>query len=264
MTALAASPLIWLALAAFGGTLVLSGRDEGNADVRQRLFAVGRRMLRWGLVPVAVILMLPGPTDEMRTALIAALLVVGGWFVTFLFQQEERAGDQIDLMIAIRAEAWVFLNDLRQNAETDHARGVLAELESSGGKAAAFFPQPAPPLVFEANAGHVARLPSEVVDEVVQFYSLLGAVRQFALELREPLFLARPQAVRRHAYVTYFKNYRDLGDLADAAVVSLNRAIGVPSPEATGQPAPIPAINIPDRGQSAPAAKVSDVADRKP
>ena len=260
MTALAASPLIWLALAAFGGTLVLSGRDEGNADVRQRLFAVGRRMLRWGLVPVAVILMLPGPTDEMRTALIAALLVVGGWFVTFLFQQEERAGDQIDLMIAIRAEAWVFLNDLRRNAGGDPAGRLEAEIAAAADPEAVvpFFPQPGPPLVFEANAGQVARLPSEVVDEVVQFYSLLGAVRQFAVELRNPIFLARPVATRLQAYLHYFKSNRDLADLAFAAVAALNAATGT---DGTVLPE---VVNTSGQDRSDPAAEALVAVERKP
>lgn len=261
------APLIWLAMAA-GGVMLVIPPGGGNADLHRRLLAVALRMLRWGLLPAAVILSAPGIGDDMRTALIAALLVVAGWFATFLFQQEERAADQIDLMIAMRAEVWVFLNDLRRNAAADPARATLAELaaaEAKGAPVAPFFPQPGPALVFEVNASQVARLPSDVVDEVVQFYSLLGAVRQFALELREPVFLARPLPVRRQAYLTYFKSYADLGDLANAAVIALNRGIGVPNPEATGlPPATAAGVSRPDQARSDLPEAVSDVSDRKP
>ena len=71
-----------------------------------------------------------------------------------------------------------------------------------------------------------------------------GCCRQFALELRDPVFLARPLTARRHACTNYFNSNRDLAILARDAVVSLNRAIGVPSPEGLGA-----AVNTPDQAR---------------
>jgi hypothetical protein len=253
---LLAQPLLWLALATTGAFFALSGPSGESPDVRARLLAVARPVLRWVVVIFAVLLAAPGMGEDFRAALIAALLVVAGWFVTFLFQQEERAADQIDLMLALRAEVWVFLNDLQRNVRNDPEARLAAELDATP-DAAPFFPQPGPAIVFEANAAQIARLPHGTVDEVVQFYSVLAGVRQFAAELREPVFLSRPAVNRRLAYGQFLKNLVDLTVLADAAVAALNRALG----EGFGADTD---LNRTDPSRSDPAAAVSAASERIP
>ena len=254
-------PFFWLALGTIGAVLGLSRRGVGNPDLRLRLLGVARRVLRWGLVPALCILVAPGLTEDMRTALIAALVVFAGWFVTFLFQQEDRATDQIDLMLALRSEIWVFFNDLTRNVVQEPEQETMAELEADP-TAVPFFPLPGPALVFDANAAQIARLPSEAVDEVVQFYILLGSTRQFAEELRHPVFLGRPLSARNKAYKTYFKNYDYLIVLARAALVALNTALGVPEPDKI--PNAAAPVNRPGRGRSDPPEGALDVSVHKP
>lgn len=224
-------PWLWGMLAGAGAAVVLSDAlSGGRSAARARLLAASRPVLPWTALAVGAAVTAPGVGDDLRAVLVSTFLAVSGWVVTFLYQLDERETDQGDLMVALRAEIWVFFNDLTRNARADVEAEVLAEAAARP-EAVVFFPQPIPPVVFDANADQVARLPSEAVDEVVQFYSLLHASRQFAAELREPQFIARPQAARLAAYRAYFKSQRDLAVLARTAVVALNAALGLPPPE---------------------------------
>jgi hypothetical protein len=230
VTGVLSQPGIWAALVLAGAALVLAGVGSGGSAARARLAGVARPVLPWVALASLGVLLWPGVGEDLRIGLVGAILAVAGWFVTFLFQLDERETDQGDLMVALRAEIWVFYNDLTRNARPGAEAEALADAERTP-SAVLFFPQPGPPVVFDANAAAVARLPSEAVDEVVQFYSLLHATRQFALELREPAFTARPQAARLAAYRTYMKAQDDLSVLAANAIVALNAALGLPAPE---------------------------------
>ncbi len=231
MSEVLAQPGVWAALALAGAAVLLAAVAlRGTSAARARLAAVALPVLPWVGLAVLASAVLPWISDDLRIGLVGAILAVAGWFVTFLFQLDERETDQGDLMVALRAEIWIFLNDLSRNARADVETEVLAEVARDPA-ALVFFPQPGPPVVFDANAGQIARLPSDAVDEVVQFYGLLHAARQFALELRDPLFKARPAAARIAAYRDYFKSQRDLATLAARAIEALNAAMGLPAPE---------------------------------
>ncbi len=241
MSGILAQTQFWVALALTGAAAVLAGVASRRSRSLARLWVVATPVLVWTALAVLGVFIWPGTSENLRLGIVGAILVVAGWFVTFLFQLDERETDQGDLMVALRAEIWVFLSDLTRNARQDIEARVVAEAAGDP-RAVIFFPQPGPPVVFDANAGQIARLPSEAVDEVVQFYSVLHAARQFALELREAHFVARPQSARIAAYRDYFKGQRDLVVLARRAVVALNAALGLPPPEDV--------VSTPDPGRS--------------
>ncbi len=237
MSAALAHPLVWAALAALGAIVILWPRGDGplRASVRERLAPVARMVAFWLIGPVLIVLVAPGLTDDMRGILIAALLAVASWFVTFLFQQEELAADQGDLMIALRAEIWVYLLALRREGSAVHARMVdarIAEALAAGHDYTHFIPIPGEPVVFEAVASRIDRLPTAPVDRIIQFYSLIADIRSFAADLRSDAFAALPLNRRRWAYAHYYDMRSTLEALATVAIHDINVALGVKTPDA--------------------------------
>jgi hypothetical protein len=254
LNTLAGSGLFWTAMALSGLCLIAQGRLPAVAG-QNRLRALARVALQVAVVfwPVfAAVLLWPGAEPDIKGLLGAAVLGASGWLVTHLRALKERDEDALDLMDALRAEIWVHLNDLVRNS-----RPLPDDVSVSAG--APYATLPAPSVVFAATAPQVARLPSGVIDAVVQFYILLETVRQFALDLRNPAFADRPAEVRVDAYRTYVKNRRDLTVLARSAVVELNRALGVPDPENL----PLE-VNTADRAPRDPGAEASDANGRSP
>ncbi len=72
-----------------------------------------------------------------------------------------------------------------------------------------------------------------------------------ALELRAPVFTARPAAARIGAYEVYFKAAGDLADVGRAAVVALNRRTGLPPPVWDDVSTPGPARSGPAEADAA-------------
>lgn len=115
---------------------------------RRLLRTYWRVILRAGpLLPIIAAVIVWGWTttvsadDGLRPAIIAAIVVATGWFVTFFFQEfrkeDARADDQEDLLLALRAEIWIYLWTLRRGdtivqfyAALSDARRFVEEMQS--------------------------------------------------------------------------------------------------------------------------------------
>jgi hypothetical protein len=258
--AITASAWFWASFAISGCCIAALPLLEERID-ESRIRSLARFALEIApvLIPVvAVLLLAPGLSDDIKGLLIAACFAAYGWFVTNLQASKERAADNDDLLEALRAEIWVQLNDLSRNSHTSTADEVASS------SAAQFFSQPGPPVVFEAVAAQISRLPGKVVDEVVQYYSLLATLRQNAAEMRDPVFLARPPRVRQRAYRVYMENLGVLATLAEAAIRAINRALNVPDPDRIDLAGENGAVSRPDRARSGLSASASDANGRLP
>jgi len=235
-----------------------------------RLIRIPLRLLLSAL-PVVFLMAVPGVAVlsadsldlSLRQALIAGLAVATGWFVTFVFQEDARASDRVDLMIALRAEIWITLRTLR-NADTPNYRDNLQQRLDEAAKRnedyAPFITRPGPPLVFAELGRDIRLLPSEVVDPVIQFYSLMADLDRFAEDLRSAEFRSLELARRRPAYLDYYETRAALERYAEEAILALNRAMRIDNP---ARDLRLAGISSPAADRSGPGS-AGDVSDRKP
>lgn len=234
-----AATILWQGVLALGlwALVVLTVGRGGQVDRLGRMAVIAAPVLILAVTGGGLVFADDIVAQPLRPALIAALVVVTGWFVTFLFQEtrqaDERRSDQIDLMTALRAEIWIFVANFNR-ADTEAALEDLSErLDAALAGQVEYRPfltLDAEPVIFDALAGQVQRLPSEIVDPVIQFYSLLTDVRQFALDLREPSFTDLPLGRREQAYRDYFEMRLTLGRLGNQAIYAINCAMRIDNP----------------------------------
>ena len=234
-----AATILWQGVLALGlwALVVLAAGRSGQVDRLGRMAVIAAPVLILAVTGGGLVFADDIVAETLRPALIAALVVVTGWFVTFLFQEtrqaEERRSDQVDLMTALRAEIWIFVANFNR-ADTEAALEDLStrldQALHDGADYLPFLTLDAEPVIFDALAGQVQRLPGEIVDPVIQFYSLLTDVRQFALDLREPSFTGLPLARRDRAYRDYFEMRLTLGRLGNQAIYAINCAMQIDRP----------------------------------
>jgi hypothetical protein len=225
------SPVPWVVLFVVGSLIVLRATPLAETvAVLLRLLAIA---LPVGLVfsaPIAFVVNSNPIPDTLRPALIAALVVVSGWVVTFLFQELGRSQDQTDLMLALRAEIHVIRGQVDPNETRDYLERLRADFSTaraSGEDHRPFVTMPPDATVFEGVVGQITRLPSDTVDEVIQVYSLLSDIRVFANDLRSTEFSALPMDRREIALCDFFETRIVLSELADTALRSLDLAMGL-------------------------------------
>jgi hypothetical protein len=227
----ASSTIFWLAVGVTGVLIALRGTPLAETvSVLVRLLGIALPVGLVFAVPISFALNATSLPDPLRPGLLAALVVVAGWIVTFLFQELGRSQDQTDLMLALRAEIFV----IREQIDPDQTRSYLdrlrQEFAAARNSATDFRPfvtMPPDATVFDGVVGQVTRLPSETVDEVIQFYSLLSDVKVFATDLRSNEFQALATDRREMALCDYVETRIRLAEIADEALDSLNKAIGL-------------------------------------
>lgn len=231
MQHLAASPVLWVTLGAIGILLMLRATRLGETvSVLGRLFFIAFPVVVAFSAPFAAVLLSDPIPEPLRPALLAALVVVAGWIVTFLFQELGRSQDQTDLMLALRAEIFIIrdqIDPITTRGYLDQVVAQFAQAQQDGVSFRPFVTMPANPTVFEGVAPQITRLPSEVVDDVIQFYSLLSDLKVFATDLRSDAFSSLPPHRAEQAYVDYYETRLVLASIADTALKSLDLAIGL-------------------------------------
>lgn len=234
MTGLLASVWFWLACAAGGVCVLMAGLFPPPRESRVRSLLDFALRVGGPVLPlIAVVLLAPGLQAETKGLLAPALLGAAGWLVTYLQNLDARDRDQIDMMQALRAEVGVILRAQQGRDPQDFARRLDAEIEAAVARGVdyqPFFPMPSTPVVFDALSDRVERLPSEVVERVIQFYTLLADLRRLAEDLRTDAFLRLPLARRRNAHAHYFQMLGTLRALATATIYEINVEMGLNDP----------------------------------
>lgn len=227
--------LIWLALAL---AIVLFAAVSSHSVHREsRIGTLANLSIRVAAVAVPIcilILALPGLGETTKGLLVPAVLGAAGWLVTYLQDLDSRDRDQIDMMVALRAEIRIVYEDFRKRDPRAFARSLdqtVASALEANEDYQPFFPQPPAPLVFDALSDRVETLPSDVVERVIQFYTLLADVQRFAEDLRSDQLKGLPLVRRRPAYSNYFAMLETLDKLAARTIINLNRAMRVRDPD---------------------------------
>lgn len=253
----------WVGLAVF---LPLAVIALFAAFERRLLRTYWRVVIRAGpLLPVVVAVIVWGWTmtasadNGLRSAMIAAIVVVTGWFVTFFFQEfrkeDARADDQEDLLLALRAEIWIYLWALRKGDTKRYGEDLDCQIEIALAKGENFIPfltQLSAPVAFEGLRSHLHRAPADTVDTIVQFYAALSDARRFVEEMQSDSFKLLPLKRRKKAYGHYMEMRLQLEDSAQDAVKTVNRYLRVS--DAEGEPM------TRDNAESTPE---SDISARK-
>ncbi|WP_134680115.1 hypothetical protein [Paracoccus ravus] len=195
-----------------------------------RLFAISLPMLVIGGLLIAWLLG-QGLDSEVLRTMVPAIVVVLGWFVTFIFQEDrritERREDQRDLQIALHAEIQTYADTFNAYRVADLRDSLEREIEEQGEAFRPFMTVEREPIIFLKLSTELHRLPAHQVNIAVVFYTRLQDMRGFAQELSSPQFNALPIARRRLAYLDYYavREY-----VAQSAQIAL-REFAPPKPE---------------------------------
>lgn len=160
---------------------------------------------------------------RVQQGAVAAALVVLGWFVTFALTEwrEVRTRDQKsrDIQAAFKAE----LVDYSAALDDGDFDAVIEDLKRRAEAEAGtiFFPLVSDPVIFNSLTSEVALLPEGLIDDVIQFYSLLSDVQLFAKELRGQPFSTISREGKVSAYIDY------LGMRAGAALIALEASVAI-------------------------------------
>jgi hypothetical protein len=168
----------------------------------------------------------------LLAAVIAGLVNVAGWFVTF---QSTRRLDQArrrekirDFQIALRAEIRSELRNLG-SYDVQQQLSRIRGLYETRPDYTVTVPQPAASVVFSALVGEIQILPARVIDPVILFERQRAAIRQLAEEIREARFasLAREQQLAMYEdYLHMWSAWRDFAVQAEGALdISLNSPV---------------------------------------
>lgn len=192
-----------------------------------RLFAISLPLLVLGALLIGF-LSQGGLQTEIAKTLVPAIVVVLGWFVTFVFQEDrrttERRADQHDLQIALRAEISTYVDTFNAYELAEDQQSLERQIAEVGDSYVPFLMVEREPMIFQELASELHRLEPEQVNAAVQFYTRLQDMRAFAKELNTPEFRALPMARRRIAYLDYYS-------VRAYAQQSARIALGIFSPE---------------------------------
>jgi hypothetical protein len=162
-------------------------------------------------------------------AVIAALISVVGWFVTFRqsLQLEQRRRDEKvhDFMIALRAEIRGGLKGLEDFGKTDEILSRIQENYDASEEYSVTVPSVTPHVIFEAIVSEIHILPEEVIDDVVLYYEQHNAIAQLAEDMRAERFNKLAPKYQMQMYEDYLHMRAYQRTLAVESIEKLETAI---------------------------------------
>ena len=171
-------------------------------------------------------------SERVQQAAVAGAIVVVGWIFTFATREvgvllDYRRKSE-DMQFVLRAEIYDYQNVL-DDGSIDEALAVLKRRYNANKKEGAemYFSRISAPVVFDAMAKEIYFLPEGVIDVVVQFYSSLSQVSLFSAEFREDQFKQLPEKSKYAAFEDYLRLRQEARELAELAVRSLNKSLGI-------------------------------------
>lgn len=211
----------------------------------------------WGIGVGAVWMIWAHAADADKAriypGLITGLIVVLGWFVTFVISsyREAEQADRIrrDTLVAIKNEIFALVDKMdnvaiRSNAQLVQGR-IASGVTDAQGKESEYFPfatMESEPIVFEALGTSVPGLEEATVAAVVRFYAEYTDLRRMVEDSRTEDIkrLPRDRRVNFHKQLTK----RRIGTLTMGlkALVEINFELGIEDPENIGRSGENPEI----------------------
>src|SRR5690606_33481155 len=116
-------------------------------------------------------------SSEILRTMIPAIVVVLGWFVTFIFQEDrritERREDQRDLQIALHAEIQTYVDTFEAYDIEELRQSLDRDVVEQGEAYSPFITVDREPIIFLKLSGELHRLPAHQVNIAVVFYPRL-------------------------------------------------------------------------------------------
>ncbi len=173
-------------------------------------------------------------SPQIQQGAIAALVVISGWLVTFAFREGSVIIDRLDmsrdLLAALSAEIEDFRDTLalsERDAEqwvADLKKKTLAVPVTPGTEYHPFFSSIAPAIVADRFAGELRALPNGCVTPVVQFYATYADLKVMLEDMRDEKFRNLSADRRLLLYEDYIATRLQLGQCAQSALQSMERA----------------------------------------
>lgn len=203
----------WPALALLtAGIMIAAFGISADAGVTRRVFA--RFFLNIAL-PLLLLLGLPllwlathvDIEPRILQALVAALVIAGGWLTTAIFAELEKARTKAERMRdfhkAIYAEIRDSLVVLASEGEAVRQSEMLIARMQEDPDFVPFIPLERHDRVFAALIEDIEVLPRQTIDAIVAYYSLLGSIEALATDMRSNRYRCLQQARRILIYTDY-------------------------------------------------------------
>jgi len=175
---------------------------------------------------------------RLQQAVVAGAFLAAGWIVTFAFREAgilaERRQKRDDLMLALRAEIFDYSEMLRD--EFDSEITALEHAVATDPDYHPFFPMVSDPVIFQALSADAHMLPVRVIDDVIQFYSMLSDLALMVEDLRSDEAKQLPPARRLPMYLDYIEMRRAASELAEISVRALSLSNGMEIDRGTDDP----------------------------
>lgn len=168
---------------------------------------------------------------KIQQALLAGGLVATGWIVTFGLRELqvylERRQKSIDLQYALRGEIYDYSEMFDDGNVDDIIQELENRLKEKDGVNPPFFPLISEPVVFNNLVSEIYFLPQNVIDDVVQFYSMLSDVRLLAEDFRTDPFIELSNAGKLDAYGDFVELRENIRKHGLDTVAMLNKCLRV-------------------------------------
>lgn len=203
-----------------------------------RLFVVAALAAGLMAAPLYYALQWANAEDGAVRAVIAATVVVVGWFVGVVVQelrrQKDREDRRTDLLVALAEEVFAAVEKFDEEDIVGNARRICQRLSSETAR------EPFVPFVFaesettvyDSVSAELALLDGATLREVVRFYAAYSDLASLAKDLQAPSYGALSAARRWAAYRHYARQRMTVLYWALRALEAINRALGVEDPEA--------------------------------
>ena len=168
-------------------------------------------------------------------AVIAALINVAGWFITFRqtreIEKDRRSEKVVDTQTALLAEIrsdLKILEDIDFTAEFSATRLKLTSTVAIDAYTP-FVPKDSGTPIFSAIVREIAVLPTDVIDPIVLRYKLRESIAHFTEDLRVQSFSELSSDRKLAMMEDYFRMKAHSANLARNAVAALERSLGLSS-----------------------------------
>ena len=168
-------------------------------------------------------------------AIIAGLISVAGWFVTFRqarrIEQERRAEKVIDIQTALLAEIRSDLHNLEDFNLAEKLAVLRDNLERAAGPSpyTPFVPKDSGAPIFLAIIGQISVLPTRTIGPVVLYYKQRETIAHFTDDLRASSFSALPPDRKLAMMKDYLLLKAHAAALARDVVSALEGSLGLPA-----------------------------------
>lgn len=157
-------------------------------------------------------------------SVISAAVTAAGWLVASRREDKRherlRAEQVLDVQVALRAEIWAHLYQLRADDLDSFPPAVEARWDTEPSYVP-MISREKHDVIFEAQIGQIHILPTDAVRPVVLYYSQLKSIELFAEDMRSPHYADRGVEAKRLIYRDYIemkKKALELGADAERAL----------------------------------------------